>query len=196
MTHLLPPDGRANVLYADDPICMPSQQSWNQTSNSPMLIANQSSQIVLRYQENGYVTLPENTPGKESPGQVYIYGMNQSLPTDTILSIHKVWNEWGTGGDQRGRLLTVTSFDDGECYSPTDSSIFVQRHAEYASDPEQGPNRWCHNIIQLPSDIMEEIYTLYWVWDWPTNPDASIGLSEGKIEVYTTCIDIGVGTAS
>ena len=122
--------------------------------------------------------------------------MNQSLPTDAILSIHKMWNEWATGGDGRGRLLTVTSFDDGQCYSPTNSSIFLQRHAQYASDAEQGPNRWCHNIIQLPDNVIEGIYTLYWVWDWPTIPDANNGLLEGKTEIYTTCIDISVGAAT
>lgn len=42
-----------------------------------------------------------NTPGKSTPGKVFIYGTNESLPRDKLQAIHNVWNAMGTGGDQR-----------------------------------------------------------------------------------------------
>ncbi|KAJ6440928.1 Histone H2B [Purpureocillium lavendulum] len=37
-----------------------------------------------------------------------------------------------------------------------------------------------------------QLYSLYWVWDWPSAP--SNVLPDGKPEIYTTCIDIEIGT--
>jgi hypothetical protein len=55
-----------------------------------------------------------------------------------------------------------------------------------------GADLWCHNIVELPANIQaSEVYTLYWVWDWPT-ATGTTGLLLGKDEVYTTCIDIDI----
>ena len=192
MTHLILPNGHGDTaIRPADPICMASQQVPNQTVGSPMLRASAGSQILLRYQENGHVTLPDNTPGKDTPGQVFIYGTSHSLPNDTLQSIHKVWNPTGTGGDKRGRLFGQCNFDDGTCYQPNGGRISQQRQREYTPDPFKGQNRWCRNQVQIPADITERLYTIYWVWDWPTSPGTP-GALEGKSEVYTTCIDIEI----
>ena len=190
MTHLLPPDGRPNVLSPNDRICMPSQQAPNKTDGSPSLVAGPGDQVLLCYQEKGHVTLPHITPGKPSPGTFYVYGTGKSMPTDTLLTIHQVWNRSGSGGDRRGRLLTHGGFDDGQCYSPTNSTIARQKAKQFNADPQQGPNRWCHIVVQLSHDVRGS-YTLYWVWDWPTVKGVD-GLPSGKIEIYTTGIYITV----
>lgn len=56
-----------------------------------------------------------------------------------------------------------------------------------------GANLWCQNDIALPTDIPTgKPYTLYWVWDWPTEPGVDPNLPKGKAELYTTCIEIDV----
>lgn len=192
MTYLLPPNGwPSNGILSADRICKLSQQYPTEVAGSPRLQASAGSQIGLRYQENGHVTLPANTPGKLTAGIVLVYGTNQSLPDDTLQAIHNIWNAMGTGGDQRGRLLMRQNFDDGACYQPNDGCISRERRAKYVSDPMQGQNRWCRNQMQLLSDTMEGLYTLYWVWDWPTSPGTP-GALKGKTEIYTTCIDIDI----
>lgn len=32
-------------------------------------------------------------------------------------------------------------------------------------------------------------YSLYWVWNWPT-PLTGSGNAYGKLEIYTTCLDV------
>lgn len=192
MTYLLPPNERpSNVILPADQICKLSQQFPTEVGGSPRLRASAGSQILLRYQENGHVTLPANTPGKLTAGMISIYSTNQFLPDDTLQAIHKVWNVMGTGGDQRGRLLARQNFDDGACYQPNGGRISRERSAEYPPDPMQGQNRWCRNYVQLPQDTMEGLYTLYWVWDWPTSLGTP-GALKGKMEIYTTCIDVDV----
>ncbi len=106
MTYLLPPNERpGNVILPVDQICKPSQQFPVEVVGSPRLQASAGAQILLRYQENGHVTLPANTPGKLTAGTVSIYDTNQSLSDDTLQAIHNVWNAMGTGDGQRGRLL-------------------------------------------------------------------------------------------
>lgn len=39
------------------------------------------------------------------------------------------------------------------------------------------------------------MYTLYWVWDWPTAARTP-GFPNGKPEVYTTCMDVDVVDAA
>ena len=190
MTYLLPPNGRtANIILDSDPICMPSQQSQNQTLGSPITRVPRGSQIVLRYQENGHVTMPGVPAGKSSSGTIKIYGTSKSRPTDTMNAIYNVWNDAGDGGDRRGRLLGTFNFDDGECYGPTGSSIAVMRQSHFPADSGQGPNRWCRNVVRLPDDA-KGLFTLYWVWDWPTS--AQHDLPGGLTDRYSTCIDIAI----
>ena len=62
-----------------------------------------------------------------------------------------------------------------------------------------GADLWCQADITIPSSVPAPgVYTLYWVWDWPT-AIGTIGQPNGLLEIYTTCIDInlveGVGTS-
>ncbi|KAK4071128.1 hypothetical protein Purlil1_13502 [Purpureocillium lilacinum] len=151
MQHLLP-SGPTDDNALSDRICKATQTIGNYTNTLPPLYAWPGAFIALQYQENGHVSLPNLTPQKKSSGKVYIYGTTSPSHSDTLTSIHGVWNKEGTGGDRRGRLVASRNFDD--------------------------------EISQL--------YSLYWVWDWPSA--ASNGLPDGKLEIYTTCIDIEIGT--
>ena len=192
MTHLLSLSRRPdNIILSTDLICMPSQQWPETTAEDQVLKAPSENQIVLHYQKNGHVTLPSNTSGKATSGTVSIYGTNQSLSSDTLHDIHNVWNALSTGGDCQGRLLAQQPFDDSMCYQPNTERISQERQALYSSDPLQGKNRWCGNKVQIPDDVMKGLYTIYWVWDWPTS-SRTPGDLEGKTEIYMTCLDIEV----
>ena len=166
MTNLVPPDGRPDRdITPTDRICKLTQDTHNQTSGSPILSARAGDTVVLRYQENGHITLPQNNPpGKVNAGLVYVYGTTSSLATDMLAGIHMVWDPLGTGGDGRGRLLTARSFDDGGCYQVTEGPISKDRQARFphAPDPIQGQNLWCEIEIILPDNLASgELFTLY-----------------------------------
>ncbi|ORY57485.1 uncharacterized protein BCR38DRAFT_501857 [Pseudomassariella vexata] len=199
--YLLPPPGRDASLgiLPSDPICRDSQQTVGQFNASlPPLQASPGDFIALQYQENGHITLPENTPHKLRNSTVFIYGtccgrVCTSSPSkdDRLLSTHRVWNACGTGGDQRGVLLATRSFDDGQCYQINNGSISSARQKIYSKvlmNP-QGVDIWCQNDLRLPTDIHDN-YTLYWVWEWPTIPTGMV--PQGRMEVYTTCMDIQI----
>ncbi|ORY64995.1 uncharacterized protein BCR38DRAFT_431590 [Pseudomassariella vexata] len=192
--YLLPPPGRdANLgILASDPICRDSQQMAGQSNAIfPPLQASPGDFIALQYQENGHVTLPENTPHKPRNSTIFIYGTSSPSKDDRLLSIHRVWNACGTGGDQRGVLLATRSFDDGQCYQINNGSISLARQKIYSKVPTdpQGADLWCQNDLRLPTNIHDN-YTLYWVWEWPTIPTGMV--PQGRMEVYTTCIDIQI----
>ncbi|KAL8645775.1 MAG: hypothetical protein Q9226_007148 [Calogaya cf. arnoldii] len=197
MVHLLPPNGRptGNKILDSDPMCMESQQQPKQSDGSPMLKAAAGDMIALRYQENGHVTLPQNPPGKApNRGTVYIYGTTDPKPDEKFLSIHKVWNSDGTGGDKRGKLLTTEPYDDGQCYQVNGGEISTKRQGQFKhkADPLMGMDVWCQNNLMIPKDAPSgKPYTLYWVWDWDTAPGTA-GLPEGLKERYTTCMDISI----
>ncbi|KAL8735328.1 MAG: hypothetical protein Q9166_000873 [cf. Caloplaca sp. 2 TL-2023] len=196
MVHLLPPNGRAtgNKILESDPMCMQSQQQPKQSDGSPMLKATPGDMVALRYQENGHVTLPQNPPGKPpNRGTVYIYGTTDPKPDDKFLSIHKVWNPQGTGGDKRGKLLATEPFDDGQCYQINNSPISGQRQGQTKkeADPMMGQDLWCQNNFKIPQDAPSgKPYTVYWVWDWDTAPGPE--KPQGLVEKYTTCMDISI----
>jgi hypothetical protein len=204
MVNLIPPDGRptGNVIFATDLMCSNTQNIGNQTAGSPALAASPGDMIALRYQENGHVTEPWNQPGKpENRGTVYVYGTAQASDTDTFLSIHNIWNAQGTGGDERGVLLATQNFDDGQCYQINNFNISEARQMEFphTANVLMGADLWCQTDITIPSTITATgIYTLYWVWDWPTAP-GTIGQPNGLQEIYTTCMDVnliaGTGTS-
>lgn len=198
MVNLLPPNGRpeGNKILDTDLLCKESQSKPNTDKENPNLKAAPGSFVALRYQENGHVTLPENAIGKEeNRGFVYIYGTSDPKPSDTLMSIHKVWNADGSGGDKRGKLLATQNFDDGQCYQVNGDKISQERQKEFPHGPSElmGKDLWCQNNVKLPDDVESgKPYTLYWVWDWPTLPNVDAGLPDGKAEVYTTCMDIDV----
>lgn len=197
MVHLIPPNGRKDVnkVLPTDKMCKESQQSQNQTKGSPRLQASPGAAIALRYQENGHVTLPENSPGKpDNRGTIYVYGTDKPKDDDTLLGIHKVWNQDGSGGDKRGKLLSVQNFDDGRCHQINGGKISKTRQHEFPhkADKLMGADLWCQQDIALPQDAPSgKPYTLYWVWDWPTKPGTP-GMPKGKTEIYTTCMDVDV----
>lgn len=200
MVNLIPPDGRPiNQIFSTDLMCKSTQTLGNQTQGSPRLQASAGDNIALRYQENGHVTLPQNQPGKpNNRGTIFVYGTTQSQPDDTFLSIHRVWNADGTGGDRRGVLLSTQNFDDSQCYQVNNGQISETRQKDFAHPANQlmGADLWCQQDIQIPATAASgKPYTLYWVWDWPTLPGTP-GFPEGKQEIYTTCMDIDVTAGS
>ncbi|PWY78587.1 hypothetical protein BO94DRAFT_588300 [Aspergillus sclerotioniger CBS 115572] len=198
MTYLIPPDGQANqsLIEPTDKMCKSTQRTHNQTEGSPRLQASAGAAIALRYQENGHVTLPWNQPGKpKNRGTVYVYGTTEPKEEENFVDVHKVWNRNGTGGDRRGVLLSQQNFDDGRCYQINNGNISEYRQKVYPheADPLMGADLWCQQDIALPSNAPSgKLYTLYWVWDWPTAPGVDPSLPEGKLEMYTTCIDVEV----
>ncbi len=197
MVNLVPPNGRPNgpqILPADK-ICRDTQLTPNVTEGSPRLVTTSGSMITLLYQENGHVTLPETPAGKPANrGTIYIYGTADSRPDDTLLAIHKIWNLAGDGGDRRGRLVATQNFDDGRCYQINSGTISKQRQVQFSHVPDKimSADLWCQNKIIIPQDApVDRLYTLYWVWDWPTIAGTS-GLPNGKAEIYTTCIDVSL----
>ncbi|KAL8713206.1 MAG: hypothetical protein Q9220_002727 [cf. Caloplaca sp. 1 TL-2023] len=201
MVSLIPPNGRptGNKILDSDPICMPSQQQPKQSDGSPMLNAAAGDMVALKYQENGHVTLPQNQPGKPANrGTVYIYGTTNPSPDAKFLSIHKVWNADGTGGDKKGKLLATEPFDDGQCYQVNGGQISGQRQNQFKhdADPNMGKDLWCQNNFKIPQDAPDgKPYTVYWVWDWDTAPGTP-GQPAGVLEKYTTCMDISVSKKS
>ncbi len=197
MTYLLSPNGRSEdieIIFSDR-ICMPSQQFSYQSQGSSRLKMRAGKKVVLRYQENEHVTLPHAIPGKTTSETVFVYDIKKSRSTDTLLNIHKVWNKDETTGDARGRLLAEFDFDDEECYESNFlSSIYQLRQKIFEANSEQKSNRWCRNRVQVPKKTTERLYTLYWVWDWPSSLDIPNGSMRRKNEIYTTCLDLHVVT--
>ncbi|KAL9101190.1 MAG: hypothetical protein Q9163_003529 [Psora crenata] len=201
--HLLPPSDPLEARDVDtegikptDPMCKKSQQQQYQSDGFPRLSATPGSMIALRYQENGHVTLPQNQPGKPgNRGNVSIYGTSEPKPDENFLDVFKQWNSAGTGGDKRGKLLATQPYDDGQCYQVNGGTISKSRQEQYphGTDELTGKDIWCQNDIKLPADLPTgKSYTLYWVWDWPTEPGVDPGLPKGKAEVYTSCMDIDI----
>lgn len=200
MVYLLPPTGRPvsegdRGLLKTDLMCKDTQTKPD-PEKSKRLQAAAGEFVALRYQENGHVSLPKNQLGKApNRGTVFIYGTSQPRETDTFLEIHKQWNSAGTGGDKRGKLIATQDFDDSRCYQVNGGEISVSRQKEFPHQFDQlmGTDMWCQNNIALPSDLPAgKPFTLYWVWDWATLPNIDPGLPNGKVETYTTCMDIDI----
>ncbi|KAI1644353.1 uncharacterized protein F4817DRAFT_360789 [Daldinia loculata] len=192
--YLLPPPGRDESLgiLPSDPICRDTQQTVDQFNVAfPPLQARPGDFVALQYQENGHVTLLNNTPQKPESSTVFIYGTSFPIQDERLLSVHRVWNAEGTGGDRRGTLLATRPFDDGRCYQINSGPISSQRQRTYSKVAmrPQGADLWCQNDLRLPMDIYDN-YTLYWVWEWPTIPTNTT--PQGRMEVYTSCMDIWV----
>ncbi|KAH9220541.1 hypothetical protein DL95DRAFT_479209 [Leptodontidium sp. 2 PMI_412] len=187
---LLPPNGRGNTFLPTDPICRSNQVKPQQTKDYPVLTAAPGDHVALRYFENGHVTLFTNNLGKPAGrGTVFIYATKQSLPTDSYLGIHRVWNTEGTGGDKRGKLIATRPYDDGRCFQINGKS--ASRQAQVGGFTGQdGSDVLCQNDFKIPSDAgTSGSYTLYWVWEWPTlDANGAIVVNES----YTSCMDINL----
>ncbi|KAH6705760.1 hypothetical protein EV126DRAFT_516664 [Verticillium dahliae] len=191
MQHHLPPNGRVaeQGILPTDRICRDSQRAMQSSDMFPRLQARPGDFIALQHQENGHVTLPETSPHKEHGGTIFIYGTQVPAEDDRLLSIHRVWNEEGTGGDRRGSLLAIRPFDDGQCFQINNGPISIARQDAFNKDPAdpQGADLWCQSDIRLPNSI-DGIFTLYWVWEWPSKS----GDQQPPTDIYTSCMDIEV----
>ncbi|KAI9848892.1 MAG: hypothetical protein M1837_006408 [Sclerophora amabilis] len=183
MSYIIPPvDRPIDVgIQATDLMCKASQQPYNQTKNSPRLTVPLKSSILFWYQENGHVTLPQSQAGKpENRGTV---------------DVHHMWKPNTTEDGQRGQLLGRFNFDDGQCYQVNNGSLSKSRQDRFPHRPvnPMEADLWCHNTVELPKELQAgDLFTFYWVWDWPTAPNVDVNYPDGKSEVYTTCIDIDI----
>jgi len=189
--HHLPPNGRNSEppILPSDFICRDSQRTAHSSEKFPRLRAHPGDFIALQHQENGHVTLLETSPEKEGGGQIFIYGTQHPSEDDTLLSIHRVWNADGTGGDGRGSLLAVRPYDDSQCYQVNDGPVSVARQHTFSKEPAypQDVNLWCQSDFRLPNNI-GSTYTLYWVWEWPFKT----GYMDRPADIYTSCMDIDI----
>jgi hypothetical protein len=150
----------------------------------------------MKYLENGHVTLPQNQPGKPlAGGTVFVFGTTQPSENEKLIDVLQ-WSADGTGGNQLGRLLTAQNFDDGRCYQINSDTISVARQKGFPNPTPGQPGsineQWCETDVFIPSDVQaNSMYTLYWVWQWPTEPGAP-GLPHGKDEYYTSCSDLDI----
>lgn len=189
-------------IDSTDPMCRSSQTTSNYTDAYPKLNAAPGDFVAIRYLENGHVTLPQNQLGKPgSGGTVMIYATTQPKDNEKLTDVLQ-WNVNGTGGDGRGKLLTVQNFDDGRCYQINSSPISTQRQQQFPNKPvnaaagSANEELWCETNVQLPSDAATNSdMTLYWAWQWNTMPNVDPGIPKGKDEWYTSCMDVNLVAA-
>ncbi|KAM0715425.1 hypothetical protein Q7P37_008923 [Cladosporium fusiforme] len=192
MTYLLPLSQRSS-LTNEDLICKSTQSVGNQSEKYPYLRARAGDEIALRYRENGHISKP--IPEKPTFGSVSVYGTGDSRDSDTVIDIHHIWNANNTGGDLRGRLLRRQSFDDGSCYENNESELSAIRAiaGQPPHDEVDGTSLTCKVVMRIPEGLpTQAIYTLYWVWDWPSVGNPGEKGAVLKEELYTTCVDIQI----
>jgi hypothetical protein len=197
MVYLIPSLESGRIRINDyDLVCASSQRTANQTENFSRLKVIPGSYVAIKYLENGHVTLPQNQPGKpQGAGTVYVFGTSQPA-TGELLSQVLQWTPDGSGGDKRGKLVSVQTFDDNRCYQINSGVISTARQNKYPNpipgQPGSVHEQWCETDIKIPADVpANSTYTIYWVWQWPTQPGVP-GLPDGKDEYYTTCSDLDV----
>ncbi|KAK8166246.1 hypothetical protein IWX90DRAFT_375748, partial [Phyllosticta citrichinensis] len=195
--YLLPTaeSGRTRI-NAHDLLCRDSQRKQTQSEKWPRLNVAPGGYVAMKYAENGHVSLPDNQIGKpEKGGTVFIYGTLEPKDDEKIMDVLK-WTTDGSGGDKRGKLLTSQNYDDNRCYQINSSPISTKRQKEFPDpipgQPGTNNEQYCETDVQIPKDLANGKYALYWVWQWPTAPNMDPGLPDGKDEWYTTCSDVNV----
>lgn len=197
--YLLPPltSGRTRI-NGDDLLCHPSQRTSNYTADYPQLQITPGGHIAMKYLENGHVTLPQNQKGKpKAGGTVFIYATTQPSDSEKIADVLE-WTSNGSGGNKHGNLIGSQNFDDGRCHQLNSGAISLQRQQQFpdrvAGQPTSQVEQWCENDVQIPASLAKsgETLTLYWVWQWPTEPGQDSSLPDGKDEYYTSCSDVKV----
>jgi len=199
--YLLPPlsSGRTRV-NGSDLLCHPAQRSPKQSANWPRLTVAPGSAVAMKYLENGHVSLPLNQKGKPPKGgTVFVFGTTQPMQDEKLTEIME-WTKDGSGGDKRGVLLTANNFDDDRCYQINSGTISTERQKQFpnpvAGQPGSQHEQWCETDLVLPKDAavmpVGKLFTIYWVWQWPTAAGQDPGLPTGKDEYYTTCSDFEV----
>lgn len=186
-----PVGGGRTRIDDTDMLCHPNQQAPNNSTDYPNLVTTAGNNIAVRYLENGHVSLPLNQIGKvPGAGLVYVYGTTAPKQGEKLANVLQ-WNANGTLED--GRLLTVNVYDDGRCYQvDAQSNISIARQAEFPNLVNDQPHElWCQNNVQIPQDATGTM-TMYWVWQWPTQPNIDVNMPAGKDEIYTSCMDINI----
>ncbi|KAF1351301.1 hypothetical protein BDV97DRAFT_280357, partial [Delphinella strobiligena] len=195
--YLLPPltSGRTRI-NGDDLLCHPSQRTSNYTADYPQLQITSGGYIAMKYLENGHVTLPQNQKRKpKAAGTVFIYATTQPSDTEKIADVLE-WTSNGSGGNKRGNLIGSQNFDDGRCHQLNSGAISLQRQQQFPDrvpgQPTSQVEQWCESDVQIPASLAKsgETLTIYWVWQWPTEPGQDPSLPDGKDEYYTSCSDV------
>ncbi|EMC99914.1 hypothetical protein BAUCODRAFT_56205, partial [Baudoinia panamericana UAMH 10762] len=195
MNYLLPQAGVR--IDSSDLLCHPSQRSSNYTNPAyPKIQVTPGSYVAMKYLENGHVTLPWNQLGKPTAGgTVFVYGTTQPSDAEKIADV-LAWDKAGTGGNGKGFLMTAQNFDDGRCHQINCGNISVDRQTLFPDhvqgQPGSNVEQWCETDLQIPTSQVAGTLTVYWVWQWPTEPNADCTYPEGKDEYYTTCSDFEV----
>lgn len=97
------------------------------------------------------------------------------------------WTKDGKGGNGKGRLLSVTNFDDTLCFEFNDTQVSQGRFA--VAGGEHGQSTPCTSQFQVPDDVKADMYTVYWLWDFSEH----FGKEQpGHVEWYTSCMDIEI----
>ncbi|PNS20854.1 hypothetical protein CAC42_2785 [Sphaceloma murrayae] len=198
MNYLLPPLSSGRIkINNDDLLCHPDQRTQKQSDNYPVLKMEPGGFVAMKYLENGHVTLPTNQKGKaKSGGTVFVYGTTEPKDDEKIMDVLK-WTEDGKGGDGRGTMIAAQNFDDGRCHQINGETISKERQQDFPDrlpdQPTSNVEQWCETDVKLPTDIDGSKLTVYWVWQWNTEPGADPTYPDGKDEYYTTCADINVG---
>lgn len=173
--------GKAESLAL--PVCRSSQQ--NPISTDKRLKAYAGNIVQGTYTENGHVTkIGPPHDDRITAGQIYWFGTtNPETSKMPIAEIIK-WNEEGTGGNGKGRLITVTAYDDGLCAEPNETALSAERHK--AANVPQSEMIPCRSQFGVPKDVKPGLYHIYWVWDFskPNKP--------GHVEWYTSCLDLEI----
>ncbi|KXT01231.1 hypothetical protein AC578_3825 [Pseudocercospora eumusae] len=183
-------------INSSDLLCHPSQRTSNYTADFPKLKVSPGDYVAAKYLENGHVSLPWNITGKPpGSGTIFIFGTSQPSDTEKISDVME-WNTAGTGGNGKGFLLTAQNFDDGRCHQINCGSISEQRQIltpnHVAGQPTSTVESWCETDIKIPTNLTAGTLTTYWVWQWPTEPNADCNTPAGKDEYYTTCADFEI----
>lgn len=192
---------QAAFVSEEDLLCHPSQRAFRQSPGYPRLKTMPGAVVAMRYAENGHVTIPgsgRDLYGKpKRGGTVFVFGTAQPRAEEVLLSVLE-WTRDGQGGDRRGRLLASENFDDGRCYQLGNGAELANSRKMKTPNPVPGQpgtstELLCETDVKLPAETpLENPYTLYWVWQWPTAPGKDPHQLLGRDEYYTSCVDIDV----
>ncbi|PVH98821.1 hypothetical protein DM02DRAFT_656962 [Periconia macrospinosa] len=183
-------------------LCHPFQRTAKQTPKYPRLKTTPGRFVAMRYLENGHVTLVGQEPNNwkaNGNGTVFIYGTTEPKEDEKLVNVLQ-WTQDGKGGNKGGVLLATQDYDDGRCHQNNPSPFSKARageHPNYAvGQADKGPSNLelpCESNVQIPKDAATgKPLTLYWVWQWNTQPGQNPGQPKGQDEYYTTCMDVDV----
>ncbi|KAM7207718.1 hypothetical protein V8F20_001985 [Naviculisporaceae sp. PSN 640] len=199
-----------NVILPTDKAVNPTRSKLTDamySADAPMLKVAPGDFVAFMYTENGHVSKQDIFGGNAKPinrGTVYVYATYENDLSDyNLVDIHLKWNQDGTGGDGKGKLVATRNYDDGQCHEVIPSGIGDQegittfRMAHLKGGYELLP---CQTDIKVPLDAkVGKTLTFIWVWDWPTQKPEYRGLAvtpatyndttQSDAEIYTSVAD-------